>query len=465
MTTSSDLPPNSVGRWLWQARLRASLTPAELGAPEFSKRFVLAVERGTLQPSALTLEWFAGRLGVSLPESLGVRATPSGPIALLEEDLAYQIVHARRERDNGRAAVSLAVLQAAECMYADRWPEFQAYTRYRLYYGRAVSHSRQGSQACALADLDRASLLTAYFDGGAQAAEQVRNARGGVLYQQELFGSALEQHLLCRRAIEQGVVQDWNLKLLIFSNLANDYLALNEIEGAIATYKEALAVLDEVSNQERQAAIYWGLSLAHKTQQDLFRAKLYARKALDLYEAHSNPADLALMRVNMAELHIEWGEGAEAEQLLDAAIGFGEVSGHVNVLSQAYEHKAHLALYRGALDQAAEWAAQSVRYIAAAQVDGAADTVPAHMQRTYIRSLRVAGLVAERQGDPAQADTWFHQAVAVARLMEPSEVADELYTTYADILSARGAHPAAVNYLRAAYGLRLRPRRDPVPVA
>jgi tetratricopeptide (TPR) repeat protein len=464
MTDSPHLPPDSPRRWLLPARLRAGLTPAELGAPEFSPRFVRAVERGTLHPSAPAIEWFAEKLGVPPPSRLSAAPPPRGPIALLEEDLSFQIGLARRERDNGRVANSLAVLNAAESMYAARWNEFQAYARYRLYYGRAATYIRQGFPASALPDLDRAGVLTAYFHGGAQAAEQVRNARGAIFYQQELFGAALDQHLHCRRAITQGLVQDWNLKMLIYSNLANDYLALNQIDGAIATYKEALALLDEVSNQERQAAIYWGLSLAYKTQADLFRAKLYARKALDLYEAHSNPADLALMRVNMAELHIEWGECAEAEQLLDAALGFGEADGHITVLSRAYEHKAHLALYRDALDQAADWAARSVRHITAAQTGDAADSVPAHMRRTYVRAWRVAGLVAERQGDCARADTCFEQAVAVARLMGPSEAADELYTTYADLLAARGAYHQANTYYQAAAALRLRPR-DLVPVA
>ena len=92
-------------------------------------------------------------------------------------------------------------------------------------------------------------------------------------FEQGLPQQALEHHLLCQRAIHEGIVKDPTLRLTIYGNLANDYAALRDSRQAIAAYKEALALLEDTANLEHQAGVYWGLSLAYKDSGDPIRGR------------------------------------------------------------------------------------------------------------------------------------------------------------------------------------------------
>ena len=87
--------------------------------------------------------------------------------------------------------------------------------------------------------------------------EKMRNILGVAFYQADQPLSALEQHKLCQEAVQNGVVTDPNFKLMVYSNLANDYWALHDNEHAMATYKTALELLGDVNSIEKQAAIFW----------------------------------------------------------------------------------------------------------------------------------------------------------------------------------------------------------------
>ncbi len=119
-------------------------------------------------------------------------------------------------------------------------------------------------------------------------------------------------------AIRRGVVKRLNLKLIIYTNLANDCWALGDLDQAIALYQESLDLLQDTTNSERRAGIYWGLSLAHKAKEDLVRAVLYGRQALEALEATGDARAVAQMRVNLAEIETLRGSYEAAAGLLDA---------------------------------------------------------------------------------------------------------------------------------------------------
>src|SRR5215208_8505262 len=55
-----------LGERLRQLRVAAGLTQSELAGDRFSKEYVSQIERGKTRPTAETVEWLAGRLGVDV---------------------------------------------------------------------------------------------------------------------------------------------------------------------------------------------------------------------------------------------------------------------------------------------------------------------------------------------------------------------------------------------------------------
>ncbi len=459
------LDPNpliALGARLRQARQARGLSQEALAQPEFTKSYISAIERGNARPSLKALELLSRRLGVPVDEFL--RAVPTddtgADIAALDEDLAYQLDHAKLLLTTARGDEALRLISAAEQTYQPYFDQFRLETRYRFYRLRALAYIRVGTPGSARPDLDRALLLAAQL-ADPQEIERTRNALGVVFSEQGLPQQALEHHLLCLRAIHEGTVKDPTLRLTIYGNLANDYAALKDPLRAIGAYKEALALLEDTANLEQQAGVYWGLSLAYKDADDLTRATLYAHKALTLYETAQNQASIIAMSTNLAEIYIAQQQYDEAERLLKRAEALLTIVPDAWRTSILYMHYTLLYLARGQVDEAAGAVQQSLAFSVPPEPERASGpdaAARAHMIRTRSQVLSAAGRVAERQGDPVGADRWFQQALEQVNQTEYAEIWHDITVTYADILSARGAHQQAAQYYRAAaYGRPSRP--------
>jgi transcriptional regulator with XRE-family HTH domain len=460
---SGENPLTGLGQRLREARHRLGLTQDDVAQPEFTKSYVSAVERGKARPSLKALELMSRRLGIPMPELLAVapEAVETIDLAALAEDVEYQLDGARRAIDTGQGSEALRLIAVAEETAGDALDDLGAATRYRLSYLKALAYLRAGEAGAAQRELTQTLDLAAELDDGGEAAERVRNLIGGAYCEQNLPQLALEYHTRGVQAIQAGVVKDPNLQLLIYSNLANDYWALGDAQRAVAFYQEALKLLDRVGNMERQSGIYWGLSVAYKALGDVARAALYAQRAIGIYEAMANQTAAAQMSVNLAELLIDRGDYAAADAALARARPLLEAGGNALYLSALYQRYAALELARGRQAEAADYSARGVQLSEAVYQAQAGQGDPAarsHMLRTYIRALRMAGRVAEAQGDPATADARFTTALDLARDAELWEAAADLAYAYAELLTARGAHEQAGTYYRQAWRHRPSPR-------
>jgi tetratricopeptide (TPR) repeat protein len=453
-STPAPLSAGTLGQRLRQARRQRGLTQEALAAPEFTKSYVSAVERGRARPSLKALELLAQRLQTPVAELLAAPAsTRDLDRAALEEDFIYQLDCARRAIDTVHPGAALALLATAEHQARDLLAEISNATRYRLAYLRALAYLGAGEPAAAHAALEVAEERATAL-GDAEAVERVRNLVGNTYYQQNLPQMALELHMRCLQAIQHGVVRDPNLQLQIYSHLANDYWALGDPAQAIAVYQEALTLLDQVSNLERQAGIYWGLSMAYRATGDLLRAQLYARRALDIYEATENQLAVAQMDVNLARILIERANYAAAEAVLDQARQLLTGTHNALFLSTLYQRYTDLELQRGRLAAAAAYARQALDlseplYLPAEVAGG--PPAPAHTLRTYACALQLAGQVAAAQGDTPTADSRFAQALHLTEAAGLGETAAPLAYSYAEILAARGQHEQAAHYYRKAW--------------
>ena len=109
-------PLSTLGARLRQARQARGLSQEALAQPEFTKSYISAIERGNARPSLKALELLARRLGVPVDEFLRVSPVDDVgiDIAALDEDLAYQLDHAKLLITTPRGDEALRLINAAE---------------------------------------------------------------------------------------------------------------------------------------------------------------------------------------------------------------------------------------------------------------------------------------------------------------------------------------------------------------
>lgn len=453
MDSSSGI--TTLGMRLREARRARGLSQEALAKPEFTKSYVSAVERGKARPSLKALELMAGRLGIPPGELLAAPRPPidEPDIPALDEDLAYQLDHLKMLLHRQQFTAARDLLASAEDDYVPYLGGMRLATRYRFHRIRALIYLHSNEPGPALADLATALDLAGQL-GDPQEVERTRNVLGSAYYMQDYPQQALDLHTTCLHAIHTGVVKDLNLKLNIYSNLANDYWALGQFAQAARIYHEALQISADLDNPERQAAIQWGLSISYRSQGDLNRAKLYAARALALYDLAANRRESGQMHYNLAAILTERGEHAEAERHLDAARDLLDAREQPLLVSMLYQHYADLARSRQDLATAREYAQQSVALSQPLYdpVPGSPHPPPEHANaaRTYCQALRMLGLLEEQLGQAAAADAAFVRALEVAHSTEYLESAASIHFDYAEVLAARGAHQQAAPHYQAA---------------
>jgi tetratricopeptide (TPR) repeat protein len=457
-------PPGStldtLGQRLRNARHERHMSQENLAQPEFTKSYVSAVERGKARPSLKALELMARRLDLPITELLALPApvveVPDLPA--LGVQLAAQLDQAELLINADRAAEGLRLINAAEQEHSAHLADLESRTRYHLAYLRALAYLRLAEPASARHELTTAMTLAQQMDDG-EALEEARNLNGVAFFQQDMPRLALEQHEQCLQAVQNNVVMDPSLRRTIYSNLANDYYALNEPERAISVYEESRALLQNANNLEGQAATYSSLSAAQYAAGNSAHADRYAQRALNLTERARDLSTAAQMSVNLAALHVERKEYDEAEQLLANAQTLLQPTGNDLILGTVYDHYAALELSRGQLDRAADYAQQGLRLSEQAwnaqspERDALARTTTL---RAYAHALRTAGMVEEQRGKTEAADSLFTRALDLLDQAGVGDAGADIELTYAELLASRGAHEQASTHYRAAFRHRQR---------
>ena len=275
----------TIGGRIRKARRERGLTQEQLAAPQFTKGYVSALERGAVRPSLKALEFLAQRLELPITHFLAgmntlgeTPPTGSGSIGVeaeldlqaVEEDLRYQINFAKMLIRTNKVDEAFQLLAEAEENARPYWRKLPDRIRYLIPYTRGRAYIQLTQAARAQPELE-AALELAKSD--ALATATTRNLLGVMFYELGKANLALEHHLQCLQAIHSGVVKDRNLSLSMYRNLANDYWALSNPSLAITIYKEALDLLKDLDDLERQAGLYWGLALAYCQERRCLSAK------------------------------------------------------------------------------------------------------------------------------------------------------------------------------------------------
>lgn len=432
-----------VGTNIREVRTKLGMTQAQLAAPEFSISYISAIERGKIRPSLKALSILARRLDVPLTfllegspsgaaeaRAVGYSPADSGPDQRIDVDLLQAEV-----------LVQQSSFHLAEELLSPIQPERVTTDQvYHLYLLRGQIHLGSGEFQEAVVDL-RSAVSQGEALNDSEYTERARNLLGKAYYSLYNYTLALENHLKCNLAIDNDQITDPVFFLDVFSNLANDYFRLGDLEKSISFYHRALATLDVMNRDSRTfAQKYMEISQHYKLVGKLVMAREYAMRSLAIYEMRDEQRLVGLT-------HQRLGKALEKQNHLDAAeaeyrqaIAIERDLNDEIAASLCHTALAELLLKREQLE-AAEYEAQEALSFARSSED----------PQTQGQALIALAQIRHHAGDFPAADLSFTQALDLLDSSQAHEIAASAYFRFANLLEERGEVQRSLSAIKKAY--------------
>jgi transcriptional regulator with XRE-family HTH domain len=408
-----------IGTRLKAARLRAGLTQRELAEPRYTKAYISALENGLIKPSMAALRFLARKLGT----------VPSAFLA--DEDTAWERVEAelrlaagdwqtasdrfRAILDSGVAGVGrgLTLLGLAEASY-------------RL--GRGHDTIAQAAEAVELLSaakrLTEARRASYWLSAGHSLADDPVRAR-----------ILLEQILAETRPDE-----DPELRVRILVALAGINSYSGEIQTAIGLLEEARAIGADLDDRRRATMLY-SLAQSYRLAGDLEGAIRTAIESLALFRAVDARRETASIENELAMTFLGIGNLDAAREHAGAARQAMESEHNDLGLAHLTDTEARIALARGDLDAAGRQAAQAAEL--AERVGNA---------KALVDALLTQARVARHRGDTAAAVASLERAASAAG-DGPDARMRVVLTEWSEVLAERGDHAGAYELSKRALAL------------
>jgi tetratricopeptide (TPR) repeat protein len=275
---------------------------------------------------------------------------------------------------------------------------------------------------------------------------------------------ALDIHRTCLKAIDSGAMSDPNFKLLVSSNIANDYWALHDNDSARSIYEATTARFETLDDFDRQAEVYWELASQYIGANNFSPARFYASKALDIYDALNNILLVAQMDSNYGQLCLKAGDLEAAERYLARSLELCRALRQDCDSVLALSSLARISLEQGDREAATAQAREAMELgrlaLAGAEaVDkpSANGTHNGYVQgvstarRALAKALAIGGEVSTTGGNTKNADKLFSEAIGIIEMDGNGPPAGEIYQRYAQALANRGQHEKASKYFEKAY--------------
>jgi len=432
-----------VGTNIREVRTKLGMTQAQLAAPEFSISYISAIERGKIRPSLKALSILARRLDVPLTfllegspagaaeaRAVGYSPADSGPDQRIDVDLLQASV-----------LVQQGAFNQAEMLLEPIQPERITIDQvYRLYFLRGEVHLGAGEFQEAVVDL-RQAVSQGEALNDSEYIERARNLLGKAYFLLYNYTLAVENHLRCNTAIENGQITDPVFSLDVFSNLANDYFRLGDLEKAIVFYHRALETLDSMNRDSKSfAQKYMDISQHYKSVGKLAMAREYATQSLAIYEMRDEQRLVGMT-------HLRLGKALERQNDLDGAereyrqaiVIERDLNDEVSA-SVCHTSLAELLLKRGQTQEAEEEAQEALKF-AQSSVDA----------QTQGQALIALAQIRHQAGDYVAADQHFTQALELLDASNAHEIAASAYFRFANLLEERGEVQRSLTAIKKAY--------------
>jgi len=432
-----------VGTNIREVRTKLGLTQAQLAAPEFSISYISAIERGKIRPSLKALSILAKRLDVPLTfllegspagaaeaRAVGYSPADSGPDLRVDVDLLQADVLVQQKKYQ-EAAVLLAPLQP------DRITTDQVY---RLFLLRGQIHLGLHEYQEAVVDL-RAAVTQAEGLGDIESIERSRNLLGEAYFLLYNYTLAMENHVRCNTAIEQGHINDPIFSLEVYNNLANDYFRLGDLEKAVTFYHKALETLEGMKRDTKSfAEKYIEIGERYKSVGKLAMAREYITRSLALYEMRDEQRLVGLTHQHLGKALEKQNDFDGAEKEYREAITIEQELGDDVAASLCYTSLAELLLKRGKADEAEKEGQKALASAKASQ-----DVV------TQGQALIALAQIRHDAKDYAGADKLFTEALELLDSSNAHEIAAAAYSRYANLLEQRGEVQRSLSAFKKAF--------------
>lgn len=407
-----------IGARIREARHRAGLTQQQLAGERYTKAYVSALETGIARPSMIALSYLAERLG--LP-----------PSHFLDEQ-----------------SPAWTRLEVDMRLASGEWQE--AADGYAGLLDSTLDEQARGEvlrgQAEALARLDRgreavtaAAEATRIFSGlGREADEALARywlAYGLYLSDAEADARSMLMTLLERVRAGLKVEPEFEMRLLI---------ALASVESRLGNYADSLTHLEAARgmaddlDDRRRAMFLYNLAISYRETGDVEAAIRTGTQGMALLRAAGSGFESAQIENDLAMAYLATGDVARARTLVQDARREFENAGDERYLAHVLETQARVELASGSPEEARKLARRSL---------GLA-------QKTGNRSAELAAMLTEARairedGRDAEAEACYENAANLARTSAPSRL-KEVLREWADLRAAAGDHRGAYELTREA---------------
>ena len=432
-----------VGTNIREVRTKLGMTQAQLASPEFSISYISAIERGKIRPSLKALSILARRLDVPLTfllegspagaaeaRAVGYSPADAGPDQKIDVDLLQANVLIQQRTFN-----------SAEQLLAPMQPERMTTDQvYKLYLLRGEVHLGLNEFQEAVVDL-RQAVTQGEAINDAESTERARNLLGKAYFSLYNYTLALENHLRCNNAIENRTISDPVFSLEVYSNLANDYFRLGNLEQAVSYYHRSLALFEGLERDSLSfAQKYMDISQQYKHAGKLTMARDYAMRSLALFQMRDEQRLVGLTHQRLGKTLEKQNDLDSAEQEYRRAIAIESELNDPVASSTCHTSLAELLLKRGDISEAeqeAQEALNDARTSGDAQVQGLA--------------LMALAQLRHQTGDYAAADELFAQALELLDASHSHEIAAAAYFRFANLLEERAEVQRSLNAIKKAY--------------
>ena len=409
-----------VGTRLKAARTRAGLTQRQLAEPRYTKAYISALENGLIKPSMAALRFLARRLGT----------VPSAFLA--DQDTHWQRLDAelRLAAGDWRAA-------------ADRFEvllgtEPTGVARGLALLGLAEASYRLGLAHEAIAAATEAlELLTAAGRPAEAARATYWLAAGHIASDDPSRARMLFEELLAATA----ATTDPDLRVRILVGLATVNVYAGEAGAAIGLLEEARAIGADLDDR-RRATLLHSLAQSYRLTGDLEGAVRTGIESLALFRAADARAETASIENELALTYLGLGNLDAAEAHAREARAGMEQDPDPFRLAHLGDTDARIALARGDLD------------VAAREATAAADlAAELGNDKALVDALLTVARTARRRGDASGAAGTLERAAAAAENGPVARLRDVL-TEWGELAAETGDHATAYELSRRALALR-----------
>jgi tetratricopeptide (TPR) repeat protein len=412
------------------------LTQTDLAAGRFSKEYVSQIERGKTRPTADTLEWLAGKLGVD-PDYLGTgvsvedRARAESALARAE---ALSEIHtydeALAEFDGAKEAVERTGARDLELrsLLGESWALIQVGRNDEAL--AALARARELAEGHEFSDVDRAAVL---FRLGV-----CRYKLSSITTAVGLLTAALE---LAERS---GLASD-SLRADILGWRSRCHRRQRDWQGAREDVERALELAQSAGDKQATANAYFQASLVAEREGHFLLARSYAERARGLYEELADQGNVGRMLNNLGGLNFLLGNTDQALGLLEGAFTVANETGSQVDAGQAMCSLAEVHLGAGQYAEAEDRARQALDLLGD-RVDYRYEIGTA--QLALGRALLEQDRLIEAEEMLLAADRSFEQTSSVSHRAAA-------WVAQGDLAAKRGAaEEAARHYRRAAEALQ-----------